>query len=76
MKTLEDVMSRSVLRLTPSLPASDAWAEMCARGVRHAVVVRSGDIVGVISDRDLEVANARARSRSRMKSAFSALRVA
>jgi acetoin utilization protein AcuB len=46
-------MSTPVLTLTTSQPASDAWALMHVEGVRHAVVVRGREIVGVITDRDL-----------------------
>jgi CBS domain-containing protein len=50
---LQGWMSRPVLTLTAGQPASDAWATMHAEGVRHAVVVRGRDVVGVVSERDL-----------------------
>ncbi|MDB4937110.1 MAG: domain protein AcuB [Labilithrix sp.] len=46
-------MQPNVLTVTSGLPASDAWALMDAEGVRHAVVTLGGEIIGVLSDRDL-----------------------
>ncbi len=48
-----DLMSRSVLRLSVSEPASDALALMREEGIRHAVVLLGDRLVGIISDRDL-----------------------
>jgi CBS domain-containing membrane protein len=53
MQRLRDVMTSPVLTLTTWFPASDAWAEMAAEGVRHAVVVDGTEIRGVVSTRDL-----------------------
>lgn len=53
MRYLEDVMSHPVLTFHGAVPAGDALATMDEAGVRHAVVVRGPDVIGVVSDRDL-----------------------
>lgn len=50
---LRDIMTRDVLTLTPRQTASDALALMRDARVRHAVVTSAGEVVGVVSDRDL-----------------------
>lgn len=49
---LRAIMTTPVLTLTPSEPASDAFALLRDAGVRHAVVVSGGRVAGVVSDRD------------------------
>jgi acetoin utilization protein AcuB len=50
---LRSIMQKPVLALTTGQPASDAWETMRSEGVRHAVVLLGGNLVGVVSDRDL-----------------------
>jgi acetoin utilization protein AcuB len=50
---LHEIMTAPVLTVTPGAPASDALARMRDAGVRHAVVVSGGAVVGVVSERDL-----------------------
>lgn len=50
---LREIMTSPVLSSTPREPASDAFARMRDAGVRHAVVLSDGAVVGVVSDRDL-----------------------
>ena len=50
---LRDIMTGDVLTLAPRQTASDAFALMRDAHVRHAVVTSMGDVVGVVSDRDL-----------------------
>lgn len=49
---LREIMTTPVLTLTPTEPASDAFALMRDAGVRHAVVLSAGAVVGVVSERD------------------------
>lgn len=51
--SLGDIMTAPVLKLAPSEPASDALALMRDEHVRHAPVVESGSILGIVSERDL-----------------------
>jgi acetoin utilization protein AcuB len=50
---LRDIMTTHVLTLNRAEPASDALARMRDAHVRHGVVVSGGDVVGVVSERDL-----------------------
>jgi acetoin utilization protein AcuB len=51
---LREIMTRPVLTVTVSEPASDAYARMRDAGVRHAIVTDDdGAIAGVVSERDL-----------------------
>jgi CBS domain-containing protein len=50
---LRDIMTTPVLTFGRYELASDALAHMRDAGVRHAVVVTGGEIIGVLSDRDL-----------------------
>lgn len=52
MRLLE-IMQTPVLTLTAGQLASDAAALLAAEHVRHAVVLRGDEVVGVISDGDL-----------------------
>jgi acetoin utilization protein AcuB len=50
---LRDIMTTPVLKLAPTEPASDALALMRDEHIRHAPVVESGSILGIVSERDL-----------------------
>ena len=50
---LRDIMTTSVLKVSPNEPASDALALMRDERVRHAPVVEDNHILGIISERDL-----------------------
>jgi CBS domain-containing protein len=51
---LREVMSDRVVTVAPEDTASLAWSRMQRHGIRHlAVVQENGDLVGVLSDRDL-----------------------
>jgi acetoin utilization protein AcuB len=50
---LFEVMTQKVETVAPATPAADAWELMHRRRIRHLVVTRGGDILGVVSDRDL-----------------------
>jgi CBS domain-containing protein len=46
-------MERRVETVGPELPAEDAWNIMRLQSIRHLVVVKGAQVVGVLSDRDL-----------------------
>lgn len=48
-----EVMTEGVETVTPTMPVSDAWDLMRRHGSRHLVVTIGGDIVGVLSERDI-----------------------
>ncbi len=50
---VRDLMHAPVTTAEASLSAETAFVRMNEAGVRHLVVVDDGDVVGVISDRDL-----------------------
>jgi len=53
MIRLRDVMKKSVESISPRESAEAAWARMRMRRIRHLVVIDAGEVVGVVSDRDL-----------------------
>jgi acetoin utilization protein AcuB len=46
-------MTREVIAVIPELPLSAAWRLMERKRIRHLVVVRAGELVGILSDRDV-----------------------
>ena len=50
---VSEVMTTGVLTVAPETGAAEAWDRMQTEGVHHLVVVRHGEIVGVVSDRDI-----------------------
>ena len=46
-------MSESVISAAPDWSLEQAAEEMCQRGIRHLVVVDRGELVGVLSMRDI-----------------------
>ncbi len=50
---LKDVMTTRVETITEDRPAGEAWDRMRARRIHHLVVVRRGQVVGLVSERDL-----------------------
>ena len=46
-------MTRDIRTITPDASATEARSAMRTAGVRHLVVVDKGDLVGIVSDRDL-----------------------
>jgi CBS domain-containing protein len=48
-----DYMSESVISAAPDWSLEQAADEMCKRGIRHLVVVDGGELVGVLSMRDI-----------------------
>lgn len=48
-----DHMSGSIITAAPDWSLERAAAEMAGRGIRHLVVVEGGDLVGVLSMRDI-----------------------
>jgi CBS domain-containing protein len=50
---LFEVMTRHVETVLPATDATDAFELMRRKRIRHLVVMRGSDVVGVVSDRDL-----------------------
>jgi acetoin utilization protein AcuB len=50
---LNEVMTTRVETTTSDQSADQAWEQMRFRRIRHLVVMRGNDIVGVLSERDL-----------------------
>jgi CBS domain-containing protein len=49
---VQDIMTPRVQTIEPSATAGEAWELMRENGIHHLVVVRGGDVIGVLSDRD------------------------
>jgi CBS domain-containing membrane protein len=56
--TMERVMTRVPVTITPNTPLSEARATMSRYGVRHLPVLENGKPVSMVCDRDLSVAEA------------------
>ena len=56
MLLVEDSMTREVVTLAPGTTAGEALALCRERRIRHLPVVVEGELVGMISDRDLRLA--------------------
>ena len=50
---VSELMTKRVDVVPPDVGASDAWELMRRRRIRHLVVMRGADIVGILSDRDV-----------------------
>jgi CBS domain-containing protein len=50
---LQDIMSREVKAVGTTTTVSQAKSLMKVNGIRHLLVLDRGDVVGVVSDRDL-----------------------
>jgi acetoin utilization protein AcuB len=46
-------MTRSVVVIPPEVPLATAWGLMQTQRIRHLPVVRSGELLGILSDRDV-----------------------
>jgi CBS domain-containing protein len=46
-------MTRDVIVVPPELSLADAWAIMRREHIRHLPVVRGGQLLGIVSDRDV-----------------------
>ncbi|HHO70056.1 MAG TPA: CBS domain-containing protein [Halothiobacillus sp.] len=53
---IESVMTRNPITVSGNTPLSEAQAIMISRGLRHLPVIEDGKVVGVISDRDILLA--------------------
>jgi acetoin utilization protein AcuB len=53
-----DIMTAKVVTIAPKESAETAWQQMQTEEIRHLVVTDGGQIIGVISDRDLGGAEA------------------
>jgi acetoin utilization protein AcuB len=55
---VEDVMQRDLITVTPGTTLPEALRLSRGRGIRHLPVMDDGDLVGIVSDRDLKRAMA------------------
>lgn len=53
---VQDVMQRGVVVVSPDTELSEAMRLLQRRGIRHLPVLDQGNLVGIISDRDLKAA--------------------
>ena len=51
--TIDEAMTSEVFTVPPDMPLRDAAREMAARWIRHLPVVDAGQVLGVISMRDV-----------------------
>jgi CBS domain-containing protein len=51
--TVDEVMTTEVFTVPPDMPLHEAAREMAARWIRHLPVVQDGELLGVISMRDI-----------------------
>jgi CBS domain-containing protein len=51
--TVNSIMTRNVLTISPDTPLHEAARHMAARWIRHLPVVDGGKVVGMLSQRDL-----------------------
>jgi CIC family chloride channel protein len=50
---VSELMTRDVQTVRPTMPAAAAWELMRREHIRHLIVRSGGEIVGVLSDRDV-----------------------
>jgi CBS domain-containing protein len=51
--TVDDAMTAEVFTVTPDMPLQDAARQMATRWIRHLPVVEDGNLLGVVSMRDV-----------------------
>ena len=51
--SVDEVMTAEVFTVRPDMPLQDAAREMAARWIRHLPVVQDGQVLGVVSMRDV-----------------------
>lgn len=52
---VQDVMKKQVETVDAETPAEEAWNRMRMRRLRHLVVTRGGEVIGILSARDIGV---------------------
>src|SRR5688572_22486099 len=57
---VEQIMTSPVTTVTPRTPVGEAWTVLQDGRFRHLPVVEDGKVIGMVSDRDLQLAIARA----------------
>src|SRR3990172_12597938 len=51
---VRDIMQRAVIAVSPKTPLPEALGLVQKRGIRHLPVVDAGELIGIVSDRDLK----------------------
>jgi acetoin utilization protein AcuB len=50
---VKDIMTEKVVAIDPEMPISDVYALMEQRNIRHFPILEGGQLVGIVSDRDI-----------------------
>src|SRR5512140_35782 len=53
---VSDIMTSPAVSVPPDMTLEDAYRILRNRGIRHLPVVEGGQLIGVVSDRDLRLA--------------------
>src|SRR5262245_29255713 len=52
---VRDIMTKEVETVPPTATVHEAWSLMREKRIRHLVVTKDGNVVGVVSDRDVRL---------------------
>jgi len=58
MLSVKDMMTRSIITIEASEPVIKAKQIMAEKEIRHLPVLKDGEVVGILTDRDLKLAQA------------------
>ena len=50
---LQDIMTTNIETIAPTETAEQAWETMRSRRIHHLLVLHGGEVIGIVSDRDL-----------------------
>jgi len=64
MLSIKDLMTTSVVSIEASQPVIEAKQLMAQKEIRHLPVIEGGQVLGILSDRDLKLAQAVADDKS------------
>lgn len=49
---IAEIMTKQVETVSPEVPGFLAWERMRQKGIRHLVVMKRGEVIGILSNRD------------------------
>ncbi|MGL4608725.1 MAG: CBS and ACT domain-containing protein [Trueperaceae bacterium] len=52
---VQDIMTKNVVAIDPDMPITDVNTLMEQRNIRHFPIVEKGQLIGIVSDRDIRV---------------------
>lgn len=64
--TVADLMTRKLITIAPNDSVEVAVQLLRRRGIRHLLVLKDGELVGIVSDRDIKRALDPARTRKKL----------